>query len=374
MARKVYIIAATRTPVSPVGGSLRNLSVQKMAASVLKVNLDRLVLPITHVEDVIISNALSGGGNIARLCTLETGFENTLLGSTIDRQCVGGLDAVIQAKKRVENENAKLLLAGGVESFSLRPDRLYRTSWKGETLKLERPLFYPHDNTKLAVGETVIKLKKEFGISDLEEFEWARLSHNKSLKNQVNHQREMCSIKGIPSQDSYARKISYEMFLKSQKTFGNFHPCNTAPQADGAAFLTIVSENILNRIAPKAFLEILDGFTLAGDPEYFPIAPVQALKQLLSRNKLRWKDITQLELMEAFATQAILCAKLSGASFEIINPLGGALSYGHPIGASGAILGTRLFYTLENNGDLGIASIAGVGGLVSVLLVKKITN
>ena len=78
--------------------------------------------------------------------------------------------------------------------------------------------------------------------------------------------------------------------------------------------------------------------------------------------------------MEAFATQAILCAKLSGASFEIINPLGGALSYGHPIGASGAILGTRLFYTLENNGDLGIASIAGVGGLVSVLLVKKITN
>ncbi|MGB0279856.1 MAG: acetyl-CoA C-acetyltransferase, partial [Flavobacteriaceae bacterium] len=114
------------------------------------------------------------------------------------------------------------------------------------------------------------------------------------------------------------------------------------------------------------------GFTLGGDPKSFPILPADAMKQIMQQNNLNWNNISHIELMEAYAVQAILCAKLSGAPTEKINPFGGAISRGHPIGASGAILAVRLFHALKNTQKTGLATIAGAGGLASVLLLKGV--
>lgn len=374
MTQKVYLIAASRTPICTAGGALRNYTVQQMAANVLKETVKRSGLPQSHFEDVIVSNALGGGGNIARLCALKAGFKENILGTSLDRQCVGGLDALLQAKSRIQNGTADLHLAGGVESFSLRPERYYRATGQEKAIPFERPPFSPDDDPRLPIGIAVEKLKKEFGLNAKEEFQWSALSHQKSLHHTAEKEQEIIALKSVDKTDPFARKLTWEMFQKSKTAFGDFHPCNTAPKADAACFLALCSEVVLRQYKLVEYLEIIDGFTLGGDPERFPVLPAKAIKQLLLQNSLAWKDIKHLELMETYAAQALLCAKLSEAPVDIINPWGGMLSCGHPIGASGAVLATRLFYALKNNDDLGIAAIAGAGGLASVLLVRKITN
>lgn len=367
--RKAYIISAVRTPIVPVGGVLKNIPVHEMAAEILNEALSRINLPKSAVDAVFVSNAMGGGGNIARLCTLTAGFSNQVLGTSVDRQCVGGLDAIIEATKRIQQGEANLILAGGAESFSLRPERHYPNKWNEKPALLERPPFFPTDDPTLPLGDAIKNLKKEYSISDKEEFEWVQNSHQKAIAAKKSFAKEIHATDGTNKTDPFARELTWETFKKSEERFGHTHPCNTAAKADGAAFVAIASEEIVEKYTLSHCIEIIDGFTLGGDPEKFPILPAEAMKELLVKNTLSWDDITQIELMEAYATQAILCAKLSNAPLAKINPHGGAISRGHPIGASGAVLATHLFHSLENK-SLGMAAIAGAGGLASVLLLQ----
>jgi len=367
---KAYLIAGKRTTVAPVGGSLCNSSIQDMAAAVINANLQQLGIPKSDVDDVFLSNAMGGGGNIARLSALQSGFSELLLGTSIDRQCVGGLDAIIQASKQIQSGKSNLILAGGVESFSLRPERYYPNKWNENPVFLERPPFYPSDEPRLPLGDFIHDLKKAHYISEKEEFEWVQNSHKKTLDHKAEATNETVFLTPNDTIDPFAREITYEIYKKAQATYGHTHPCNTAPKADGAAFVVVASEEIVKKYKPAYCVEITDGFTLGGDPKSFPILPATAMKRIVKQNNLNWKDIHHIELMEAYAVQAILCAKLSGAPLDIINPFGGAISRGHPIGASGAMLAVRLFHSLKNNQKTGLAAIAGAGGLASVLLLN----
>lgn len=366
---RVYIISAVRTTIAPYGGSLKDVSIQVMAADTLNQTLKAVNIPKSAVDDVIVSNALGGGGNIARLCALTAGFSENILGTTIDRQCVGGLDAIINAANRIRKGEASLILAGGVESFSLRPERLYKSNWNQKAVPLARPPFFPTDDPTLPLGNFMTPLKKEYAISTRDEFEWVKNSHQKALAHKTLLDEEVFHVANTNAIDPFAREITWEMFQKSAAKFGDTHPCNTAPKADGAAFVAVASEEIIAKYNLTHCVEILDGFTLGGTPENFPLLPVEALKKLLAQNTLSWDDIQHVELMEAYATQAILCARESAAPLSIINPHGGAISRGHPIGASGAVLAVHLFHTLSDS-NKGIAAIAGAGGLASVLLLQ----
>jgi len=370
LKKKAYLISAVRTPVTPIGGEQKNIAVHKMAAALLNETLGRVNIPKSAVDAVLISNAMGGGGNSARLCVLEASFSNKLLGTSIDRQCVGGLDAIIQAVKQIQYGEANIVLAGGVESFSLRPERHFPTKWNTKAIPLERPPFFPTDDPTLPLGDFMSPLKKEYAISTRDEFEWVKNSHQKALAHKALLDEEVFHVANTKAIDPFAREITWEMFQKSAAKFGDPHPCNTAPKADGAAFVAVVSEEIVKAYDLQEYVEILDGFTIGGAPENFPILPATAMKQILEKNTLNWNNISQLELMEAYAVQAILCASLSGAPHNIINPHGGAISRGHPIGASGAVLAVHLFHSLKNTNKIGIASIAGAGGLASTLLLK----
>ena len=372
ISKKVFLIAGSRTTISPAGGFLRDIHIDDMAATVLSDILKQLDVDPSEVDDVIVSNAIGGGGNIARLCALKAGFSTALLGNSIDRQCVGGLDAIIQAFKQIQLGQAHLILAGGVESFSLRPERHYPIQWNKKSTPLERPPFYPTDDATIPLGDTIKALKETHKISDEEEFEWVQNSHKKALANKAVSTAEIVSLSGNDPIDPYAREISKEVYQKAQTTYGHTHPCNTAPKADGAAFVAVASEEMVKKMNPEYCVEIIDGYTIGGDPKVFPILPAKAMKQIIAQNMLNWHDINQIALMEAYAVQAILCAKLSGAPKNKINPYGGAIAYGHPIGASGAVLAVHLFHSLKNHKQTGLAAIAGAGGLASVLLVKSI--
>lgn len=369
--KNAYIISAARTSVVPVGGYLRNTPIAEMASVVINENLMRLNIPKSEVDDIFVSNAIGGGGNIARLCALKAGFSENILGTSIDRQCVGGLDAILQAAKQIQNGEADLILAGGVTSFSLRPQRHYTTAW-GETPKaLERPPFYPEDDPIIPLGVTIKSLKEAYHISDKEVFDWVQNSHQKTIAHKVAIKDEIVALSTNDQIDPFARLITQETFNKAKAKFGHTHPCNTAPRADGAAFVSVASEAFVKKHKPTYCVKISDGITIAGNPKSFPILPASAMKQILNQNALKWDNISQLELMEAYAVQAILCAKLSGAPLEIINPFGGAISRGHPIGASGAILAVRLFHSLKNTKKVGMAAIAGAGGLATVMLLNN---
>jgi len=368
--RKVYLISACRSTIAPTGGCLKNVNVPQLAATVLNQCLARIKTPKALVEDVLISNALGGGGNLARLCVLEAGFSNRILGTSVDRQCVGGLDAILQAAQHIKNGQADLLIAGGVESFSLRPERHYRPFWKASAQSLDRPPFFPEDSPTHSLGTFIKALKEEYCISDEEEFLWTQNSHKKALKYKSKGLTETTQITKKDAFDPYSRKISQHIFNKSKARFGNEHPCNTAPNADGAAFVVLASEQTMKHINCIKAIQIEDGFTMGGSPEKFPTLPAEAMRKILDQNQLTWKQIAQIELMEAYAVQAILCAKWSTAPVHKINPHGGALSRGHPIGASGAILVVHLFHSLQKN-QRGLAAIAGAGGLASVLLLKS---
>lgn len=370
--RKVYLIAASRTTVAPIGGILRHLTIADMAAAVLNQNISSLNISKADVDDIFVSNAIGGGGNIARLCALKAGFSNQLLGTSIDRQCVGGLDAIIQAANRIKNGTSNLILAGGVESFSLRPQRHYPIKWNTYPTLLERPSFYPEDDPTVPLGDFIQELKKAYNITDKEEYEWVQNSHQKTLKHQAFARAEIVSLSPNTPIDPFARIITKDTFQKAKSTFGHTHPCNTAPKADGAAFVVVASQSMVKKYNPAHCVEITDGFTFGGNPESFPILPAKGMNQILQQNSLKWHNISKIELMEAYAVQAILCAKLSGAPLDKVNPYGGAISRGHPIGASGAILAVRLFHALKNNQENGLAAIAGAGGLASVLLLKSL--
>ncbi len=138
---KSYITNALRTSVVPVGGYLRNLSADQMAGHLIKESIQQANLNADALDDVILSNALGGGGNIARLSLLNAGIAPSVLGTSLDRQCVGGLDAIVLAMQRIQQGTAHHLLAGGAESYSLRPKRYYKASWQDEFSFLDRPPF-----------------------------------------------------------------------------------------------------------------------------------------------------------------------------------------------------------------------------------------
>ena len=144
------------------------------------------------------------------------------------------------------------------------------------------------------------------------------------------------------------------------------------PNADGAAMLLVVSEGVFSTLNPSFGLRLCDGATLGGDPALPGIAPVDAIRKILDRQEIRIADVGIVELMEAYAVQAIACADGAGLDQSKINLGGGSLARGHPIGASGAVLAVRLFHELKKSGGLGLAAIAAAGGLGTVALFEAV--
>lgn len=368
--RKAFLISAGRTTVAPEGGCLKNIPVDEMASKVITAVLEKADVSKFEVDDLIISNALAGGGNLARLCALKVGLPTNIVGTSVDRQCVGGLDAIIQAAARIKLGESDLIVAGGVESHSLRPERRYKSHWNETPIHYDRVPFFPNDNPTIPLGNALVAFKEKYQITDKEEYEWVQKSHEKSIQNKAIISKEIVPMHSEDDIDSFARNITWEMFKKSKDRYGYSHPCNTAPKADAAAFVVVASEAFVKKHQPRHCVEIVDGHTVGGNPKDFPILPAQAMKELCRRNNLSWDAIEHVELMEAYATQAILCVKLSELPYAKVNPHGGAISRGHPIGASGAIVAVHLFYSLLKTQSTGVASIAGAGGLASALLLK----
>jgi acetyl-CoA C-acetyltransferase len=359
---RAFVIAARRTPVMPLGGAFARLSLHDLAAPVMQACLADAGLEAGSVDEVILSNALGAGGNPARVAALAAGLPERVAGLSIDRQCAGGLDAVILARALIQSGAAEVVLAGGVESYSRRPQRLRTCPDGGPAVAYDAPHFTPWPNRDPLMHEAADNLALRLGISRAAQDAFAVTSHAKAMA--ATH-TEIMPLQGA-LRDGFTRAMTPALAARAKaithSITGTITAANAAVAADGAAFCLVVSERVA-KLAPRA-LHIKAGATLGANPQEPGLAPLGAIARVLSLRQMPDRS----EIMEAYAVQAIACIQGAGLDPATVNIGGGALARGHPVGASGAILVARLF--ADMNRGQGLAAIAAAGGIGSALMLE----
>lgn len=351
------LIAARRTAVVPRGGAFARLGIEDLAAPVLRACLADAGLAPAQVDEVILSNALGAGGNPARRAALAAGLPETVAGLTTDRQCAGGLDALLLARALVDSGTADVVLAGGVESYSRRPLRLRTDPDGGPPNPYDQAPFTPWPDRDPDMAAAAESLARRLSIPRDRQEEWAAQSHAKALAADLS--AEIVPLNGV-TRDAFPRSLTSRLLQKAPVLTGTITAATAAVAADAAAVCLVVSD----RLAKGRGLALLAGATLGGSPEEPGLVPVAAIGRIWSGEPL-----AQAEIMEAYAVQAL--AVIDGADLDpqIVNPSGGGLARGHPIGASGAILAVRLFHGLKQG--RGLAAIAAAGGIGTAILVER---
>ncbi|MFC3179383.1 thiolase family protein [Cypionkella sinensis] len=354
------ILAAKRTGVVPRGGAFARLEIEDLAAPVVQALLAAAGITAGAVDELICANALGAGGNPARRVALAAGLPERVAGLSVDRQCAGGLDAVLLARALVDSGAAEVVIAGGVESYSRRPIRLRSDPGGGPAVVYDQARFTPWPDRDPGMAEAAAALAARLGIARAAQDAWAVASHAKARVCAG----EIVALAGV-ERDVFARGLSLAVAARAKVLTGTITAANAAVAADAAAFVLVVSD----RIAAGRGLRIVGGATLGGDPVEPGLAPVAAIAAALQRAGVAADQVAAAEVMEAYAAQAIACLTGAGLDAAVVNIGGGALARGHPIGASGAVLAVRLFHELQ--AGIGLAAIAAAGGIGTALVVQK---
>lgn len=349
------LIAARRTAVCARGGAFARMRIEELAAPVLTACLADAGIGAGQVDEVILSNALGAGGNPARRAALAAGLPERVAGLTIDRQCAGGLDAILLARALVDSGAAEVVLAGGVESYSRRPLRLATDPDGGPPVAYDQAPFTPWPDRDPGMAEAAEALARRLGIGRARQEAWAAESHAKAVAADLS--AEIVALNGV-TRDAFPRPLTPKLMSRAPVLSGSITAATAAVAADAAACCLVVSD----RIAAGRGLALLSGATVGGTPEEPGLAPVAAIRRIWGGEPL-----AQAEIMEAYAVQALAVIDAAGLDPAIVNPGGGGLARGHPVGASGAILAVRLFHGLRKG--RGLAAIAAAGGIGTALLV-----
>ncbi|WP_153771746.1 thiolase family protein [Labrenzia sp. CE80] len=385
MTAHPLILAARRTAVAPRGGAFRALQADELAAPVIEALLADAGVGRQAVDHVIFGNALYGGGNPARLAALRAGLPDRVPSLTLDTQCCSGLDAILMASHLVRSGAARCVIAGGVESYSRAPIRMHRPATRDqEPVPYDRPAFAPFPERDPDLTAAAARLALELGISRQAQADYAVCSHAKALavRKQAPGPTELVILPEAPLEwDAFARPLTQATALRAPVLAGDrrtgVSAATVAVEADAAAAVLVVEQDFTQDLTPSASrlvrTVILDGVSRGGPPEDTARVPIDAMRTLLMRLGKRPEDFECLELMEAYAVQAMATVAALGWPEDRINRSGGALGRGHPIGASGAILAVRLVHELQHEveGAKGLCSIAAAGGLGSALALTR---
>ncbi|MGW4536949.1 thiolase family protein [Streptomyces chartreusis] len=397
--KTVYIVDAVRTPFGRYGGSLAPVRPDDLAAHAIRELLGRTPdLDPSRVEDVYFGNANGAGEenrNVGRMAALLAGLPTSVPGVTVNRLCASGLEAVIQAARAIAVGDASVAVAGGVESMTRAPyvlpksDRPFparHTELFSTTLgwRMVNPRMEPQWTVPLGESAELIADKHKIGREQQDEY--ALASHLKAAKAQPAglFDVELAPVpvpqrKGDPvafAADECVRPdASLSAMARLKPSFreenGTVTAGNASPLNDGAAALLLTDEEGLGATGREPLARISATGVSALDPHYFGLAPVEAVNRALAKAGKGFGDLDVLELNEAFAAQVLGCvAEWPEFDPAILNPQGGAIALGHPLGASGARLAGTVAHQLARKGTgVGVATLCiGVGqGLALVL-------
>ena len=387
----VYVVGALRTPIVTKNGKFRTIPAEELGAAVLRALLEKYPTAAKNLSGVIGGNAVGTGGNITRLAALTAGIPESVPAWTVDMQCASAAAALAAAYHMIACGEGEVYLAGGMESSSLQPlrvydkkDARYKKTPEGDGAYTTAQ-FAPGDLDPQAMLRGAERVAKNENISKSELDAWAIESHKlAALARKDGVLRGfLVPVAGVFEDDGIRPRMNQKLLDRLPRLFGP-ESVTTAGNSclinDGAAFAMLVGETWLRKhpeIRPAA--KIVAVQAIGGDPAESPRGAMRTAEALLSRIGMKMGDMATIEFNEAFAVIDVLFERKYPSLVSRYNIFGGALAYGHPYGASGAILLVHLLAALENAGDgFGLLSIAGAGGMGEALLLysrsEKITK
>ena len=395
---EAWIVEAVRTPIGKHGGALASVRPDDLLAHALAALMERSGVPKEEVEDVYAGCANQAGEdnrNVARMALLLAGFPVEVAGCTVNRLCGSGLEAVAQAARAIWAGEGQVYVGGGVESMSRapyavpKPERGFPT---GNLTMYDTTLGWRFVNPRMqalygteSMGETAENLAEMYKIPREEQDRFALLSHQKAVRawDEGRFREEVVPVpvrRGkeearVEVDEGPRRDTSLEKLLSLQPVFregGTVTAGNASPLNDGAAAVLLVSDDYAKAHGLKPLARIRAIAVAGVPPRIMGLGPVPATKKALERAGLSLRDIGLIELNEAFAAQALAVLREWGLSMEDprLNPNGGAIALGHPLGASGARILTTLVHEMKRRKvQFGLATMCiGVGQGIALVV------
>ncbi|MFI6879885.1 thiolase family protein [Streptomyces sp. NPDC050400] len=393
--RPVHFAAARRTPIGKLRGSLSSVRPDDLAATVIRGLLgDAPALDPARVDDVYWGAANQAGEdnrNVARMAALLAGLPESVPGATVNRLCASGLEAVTTAARTIAAGEADVVLAGGSESMSRapfvlpRPDDALPHTMQTYDTRLGWRLVNPKMKELhgvLAMGETAEEVADRYGVGRERQDAFALRSHQRAAAARKDglFDAEILPVTRpdgvvVDADECIRPDTSLEKLGGLKPVFrkgGSVTAGNASPMNDGAAGLLLVSEEALEEFGLVSLGRYVAGASAGVHPDVMGIGPVPATRKALGRVGWSIGDVEEAEFNEAFAAQALACVDGLGIDPDLVNPTGGAIALGHPLGCSGARILTTLLYRLRRTGAArGLATMCVGVGQGSAVLVER---
>ena len=379
---EVVIVGGSRTPIGTFGGSLKDVRCRDLGTIAVKGALIKAEIDPEQIDHVILGHVMQDAfeaSNIARDVSLAAGIPDSAPAFTLNRLCGSGLEAINMAALYIMTGNADVVVAGGAESMSRAPYLLKKVRFgakMGNETMYDSMLATLTDSTyHIHMGETAENVAEKFSIAKAAQDQFALESQQKAIRA-IQEGKFKVEIEPVPimknkqefifDTDEHPRHTTLEALAKLPAVFrtgGSVTPGNSSGLNDAAAALVIMSAQKAVQLRLKPLARIISFAATGVDPKIMGYGPVPATKKALSIAGLKLSDIDLIEANEAFAAQYLAVEKELGINRKIVNPNGGAIALGHPLGATGAILTIKLMNELKRqNKKLGLITLCVGGG------------
>jgi acetyl-CoA acetyltransferase family protein len=392
MTREAFLVDGVRTPIGRYGGALAAVRPDDLAAHAVSSLLARHSFDFGLIDDVILGCANQAGEdnrNVARMAVLLAGLPAEVPGTTINRLCGSGLDAVASAARSIIAGDNEIVIAGGVESMSRAPwvlQKPERAFPAGHQQLHSTTLGWRMTNPRMPaqwtvqLGESAELIAEKHDITREQQDAFALASHQKAAEawGKGLYDGEVVAYEGVelPRDECIRDSTSMEALAKLKPSFrkdGTVTPGSSSPLNDGAAALLLVDEEGLRATGREPLARIRASAVTGIEPQLFGLGPVEAVRRTLTKAGRTFADLTTFELNEAFAAQSLGClAEWPDLDPSLVNPRGGAIAIGHPLGASGARLAGSVAHQLAAAGSgTGVAALCiGVGQGIALVLER----
>ncbi len=396
---EIVIVGGVRTPIGSHGGGLRDIPPQELARIVMAEVMNRTGIDANEFDDVIFGccGQFSDAPNVARVAALMAGVPTHVPGYTVQRNCVSGMVAITNACQAIKAGDGEAFLVGGTESMSYAPYTVRGARWG---LKLRSTEFIDviwegltDPVCDMIMGNTAENLALLYGISRREQDEFAVQSHRKAfMATRMGKFKDeivpVPVIKRVAGQEVAREEITQDENINAGLTVekaalyptvfkkgGVVTPANACPISDGAAALIVISKEKADELGLEA-MSYIRSYAYAGvPPEIMGVGPTKAVPLALEKAGLELADIDIVELNEAFAAQALACGielEKDGFTWDKVNPNGGAIALGHPVGCTGARITITLMYEMiKQDASLGLATACVGGGQGGALIIER---
>ena len=391
--QEVYILSAVRTPIGSFGGSLKDLSATQLGAAAIKGALEKSGLKAEQIEDVLMCSVIQAnlGQAPARQASKLAGLPNEVNCTTINKVCASGMKSIAQAAQSIMLGDADIVIAGGMESMSNVPFYTENMRWGNKYGNVQMIDGLAKDGLTdvydgKAMGNAAEFCATSCGISreDQDAFAIESYKRSQAASNEGKFENEIVPVsipqrKGDPivfSKDEEPFNVKFDKIAGLKGAFvkdGTVTAANSSTMNDGAAAVVLISKRKLEELGLKAIGRIVSYADAEQAPELFTTTPSIAVPKAVAKAGLQMEDIAYWELNEAFAVVGLENTKRMKLDASKVNVNGGAVSIGHPLGASGArIIVTLLNVLKQNNAKYGAAGICNGGGGASAMVIENL--